>query len=62
GMIVEDLVVLLTRGASDEEFRNAGIRLRAAADVRDLARRAVDRGIASEAEAETVLDFLGERA
>ncbi len=62
GMVVEDLVVLLTRGASDEEFRKAGIRLRAAADVRDLTRRAVDRGIASEAEAHTVLGFLGERA
>ncbi|MFW5744403.1 MAG: orotate phosphoribosyltransferase, partial [Spirochaetota bacterium] len=62
GMIVEDLVVLLTRGASDEQFRAAGIRLRAAADVRDLTGRAVDRGIITAEQAQTVYDFLGDHA
>ncbi len=62
GMIVEDLVVLLTRGASDEEFLAAGIRLRAAADVRDLTGRAVDRGIITADQAQSVYDFLGDYA
>lgn len=62
GMIVEDLVVLLTRGASDEEFRKAGVRLHAAADVRALTARALERGIVSDAEATSVYEFLGDGA
>lgn len=58
GLVVEHLVVLLTRGGADAALAQSGLELRAAADIRDLVVRARTRGMIDTHDEGTVLDYL----